>query len=213
MRFKDFFYNTFIKTNRIISESSDNLDAAYYRSIDDVDTLADMVAVVAKQNGYNIGPVGHGTNKEFNVFRSTMIGSNTDPGFFGRGFYFAPIDVAARWGTYTKKCYLKINKPFRVNSMSDWTAKTGQRSTNDSKKSAAENKKLFDVEITRITDDLLEQGYDGCIRIDTNGVEWPIVFYPFSKNIKLADPITYDDEGGVISLSNRFDTTNSDIRY
>ena len=38
-----------------------------------------------------------------------------------------------------------------------------------------------------------------------------IVLYP--ENIKSADPVTYDDDGKVIPLSQRFNTKNKDIRY
>ena len=40
--------------------------------------------------------------------------------------------------------------------------------------------------------------------------EW-VAFYP--EQIKSAEPITYDDEGNVIPLSERFDLENPDIRY
>ena len=33
------------------------------------------------------------------------------------------------------------------------------------------------------------------------------------RQIKSADPVTYDDDGHVIPLSKRFDFTNPDIRY
>lgn len=39
------------------------------------------------------------------------------------------------------------------------------------------------------------------------GVSWD------KAKIKLADPVTYDDNGNVIPLSKRFDMTNPDIRY
>ena len=39
-------------------------------------------------------------------------------------------------------------------------------------------------------------------------------FIPFDSNqVKLADAVTYDDQGDVIPLSERFDQGNEDIRY
>lgn len=46
--------------------------------------------------------------------------------------------------------------------------------------------------------------------MDENTVHY-IVLNP--NNIKSADPVTYDDNGNVIPLSERFNTENSDIRY
>lgn len=49
-------------------------------------------------------------------------------------------------------------------------------------------------------------GYDG-LRVTRETVLWDKYF------VKSADPVTYDDAGNVIPLSERFDTTKSDIRY
>jgi hypothetical protein len=64
-------------------------------------------------------------------------------------------------------------------------------------------------------------GYDGIIDkqvyenighsgMDENTIHY-VVFNP--SNIKSADPVTYDDNGNIIPLSERFNTKNSDIRY
>lgn len=66
-----------------------------------------------------------------------------------------------------------------------------------------------------ITAFLKYEGYDGIK--DTggkNGGESHTVWIPFSsEQIKSADPVTYDDNGDVIPLSQRFDSTKTDIRY
>lgn len=66
-----------------------------------------------------------------------------------------------------------------------------------------------------VTAYLKEQGYDGIK--DTggkNGGEIHTVWIPFySEQIKSADAVTYDDEGKVIPLSERFNAKNDDIRY
>lgn len=55
------------------------------------------------------------------------------------------------------------------------------------------------------------EGYDGVIR-EEDGVIWEYV--AFNPNqIKSADPITYDDAGNVIPLSERFNPEKEDIRY
>lgn len=63
-------------------------------------------------------------------------------------------------------------------------------------------------------------GYDG-IELDYDGHRWVngkrenvhtyIVFNP--EQIKSADPVTYDDDGNVIPLSERFNSATDDIRY
>lgn len=62
---------------------------------------------------------------------------------------------------------------------------------------------------TELTDALINRGYDGVIQ-STNGDE-AVAFY--ESQIKLADPVTYDDAGNVIPLSERFQADNADIRY
>ena len=39
------------------------------------------------------------------------------------------------------------------------------------------------------------------------------IFFDPKKQVKSADPVTYDDDGNVIPLSERFNTQNNDIRY
>lgn len=55
------------------------------------------------------------------------------------------------------------------------------------------------------------EGYDGVIR-EEDGVIWEYV--AFNPNqIKSADPVTYDDNGNVIPLLERFNPEKEDIRY
>ena len=66
-----------------------------------------------------------------------------------------------------------------------------------------------------VTDFLKEQGYDGIKDkggkyVDSTHTVW-IPFYP--NQIKSADPVTYDDNGNVIPLSERFNSEDDDIRY
>ena len=56
---------------------------------------------------------------------------------------------------------------------------------------------------------LLRAGYDGILQ-SMSGDE-AVVFSP--EQIKTSEPVTYDDNGNVIPLSKRFDTSSSDIRY
>lgn len=66
-----------------------------------------------------------------------------------------------------------------------------------------------------MTDYLKYLGHDGIQ--DTggkNGGTEHTVYIPFSsEQVKSADPVTYDDAGNVIPLSERFNAKNNDIRY
>lgn len=66
-----------------------------------------------------------------------------------------------------------------------------------------------------MTDYLKSLGYDGIK--DTGGKfggEGHTVWIPFNSNqVKSADPVTYDDDGNVVPLSERFNPEKTDIRY
>jgi hypothetical protein len=62
---------------------------------------------------------------------------------------------------------------------------------------------------TEITEALKKSGYESAM--DTNEGGEIVVFD--SSQVKSADPVTYDDNGNVIPLSERFNADNNDIRY
>jgi hypothetical protein len=66
-----------------------------------------------------------------------------------------------------------------------------------------------------VTDYLKEQRFDGIKdKGGKNGGDGHTVWIPFSsEQVKSADPVTYDDNGEVIPLSERFNSSNNDIRY
>ena len=66
-----------------------------------------------------------------------------------------------------------------------------------------------------VTDYIKTQGYDGIKdKGGKNGGAGHTVWIPFSsEQIKSADPVTYDDNGNVIPLSERFNAESNDIRY
>ena len=54
-------------------------------------------------------------------------------------------------------------------------------------------------------------GHDGVVVELTNGEKFYVAW--FDNQIKSADPVTYDDDGNVIPLSERFNAEDNDIRY
>ena len=55
------------------------------------------------------------------------------------------------------------------------------------------------------------EGYNGVINEEDGAIYEYIAFNP--NQIKSADPVTYDDNGNVIPLSERFNPEKEDIRY
>jgi hypothetical protein len=179
-------------------------DAEYMAAVEagDMETAQRMVDEAAKAAGYNVGPVWHGTvQKPFTVFRSdhpSHFGSKQQaeyrvnfwmqeksPDILATG----NIDPDSRTPNYVT-AFLKIKNPQRVTDQDNqdgWTDTAG---------------------IAK------KQGYDGLVyRNDTegNGDDSYVTFSP--NQIKSADPVTYDNDGNVIPLSQRFNPESDSILY
>ncbi|MBQ8000123.1 MAG: hypothetical protein IJ298_02760 [Ruminococcus sp.] len=158
--------------------------------------------------------VYHGTEAEsFNVFDKKRRGQ-TDSSLWGRGYYFTPdLEFATDFGENVRGFYLNITNPFIVTKVDAPASDIANRlkamgievDFDYSKIKAFEFANHFGNQ--RFTDVLQEHGYDGVIVEDFE-------FVAFDQNqMKLADAITYDDNGDVIPLSERFDSGTNDIRY
>lgn len=87
----------------------------------------------------------HGTNKDFEKFDKNFIGSSTDAGWLGWGFYFYDNISDAREYGKVRAYVLNIENPYYA--------------TKSDNKRLSE---LNDVEASKdFTNDLIEQGYDG----------------------------------------------------
>ncbi len=108
------------------------------------------------------------------------------------GFFFAPeYDEYHEYGDRTISAFLNIKNP----------ASRDDYNIDSSKNNAGQEERLR----------LQQEGYDGVIR-EVDGVVWEYVAFE-PNQIKSADPVTYDDNGNVIPLSERFNPENEDIRY
>lgn len=108
------------------------------------------------------------------------------------GFFFAPeYDEYHEYGDRTISAFLNIKNPA---SRTDYNI-------DSSKNNAGREERLR----------LQQEGYDGVIR-EEDGVIWEYVAFE-PNQIKSADPVTYDDNGNVIPLSERFNPAKEDIRY
>ncbi|MGN0693731.1 MAG: hypothetical protein ACI4LK_02330 [Lentihominibacter sp.] len=198
-------------------------DNEYMKAVRDGDTVKaqKMVDEAAKAAGYTIKAY-HGTGYNFTVFDKNKQGQNyEDWGRLGKGFYFAPDEKwAGLWadksrGNNTKVMgvYLKDGKIIDayealpenlVNTIpEDWDQLTKRLATKYTY-NYVEYMQEFGYDVQKI---FLKHGYDGIAAKDTEYV----MFNP--EHIKSADPVTYDDNGNIVPLSERFNEDNQDIRF
>lgn len=156
----------------------------------------------------------HGGQKGINIFfnsKDNLNYKNTKHQGYSHpetriGIYFSPDkEIAKNYKrTYGKKgeiydTYLKMDNPYIQKYSTTLLNRVKNLLFRD---------KYFDPAIIRnyrLNKEL--KGFDGVSHGDFENIVWD------NKNIKLADPITYDDNGKIIPLSKRDDFTNPDIRY
>ena len=205
-----------------VSEVDENTNRMYLEAIkqDDAETMRKMVDKSAKKHGYTVKAY-HGTPiNGITVFDEMKIGSSTDDGLFGRGFYFSTnkitADGYAKTDGKTMPVYLKIKKPWwgLGHSVQEVAERLGIDesilTTRKIGKSASVVAPLQNY--SRVfTSRLKENGYDSVV-VQHGANDYEIVVFD-NTMIKSADDITYDDNGSVIPLSERFGEDNPDIRY
>ena len=126
--------------------------------------------------------------QDFNTF--SRVNARTTNEF--DGFFFAPeYDEYHEYGERTIAAFVNIQNPA---SREDYNI--------DSRYSDAGRAERIRLQ---------EAGFDGVIRMDGEEVDEYIAFEP--NQIKSAEPVTYDDAGNVIPLSERFNSENKDIRF
>ena len=97
----------------IRSAQPEDTDLAYARAVESKD-MAAAQAIVDKQavaDGYNLGPLFHGTPNEFETFDLSYFGRNDD-GFYGVAFYFTKSDEhAGEFGANVMRVHVQSNNP------------------------------------------------------------------------------------------------------
>ena len=176
-------------------------DAAYLAAARSGDTVQaqKLVDEAAKAAGYTVGPVFHGTQKEFTEFNPKYAGSVTaGPGTKEAWWFSEDLSHAQERGGRVLETYLNPGKVLSIPELTD---------TYDAGAIAAKARK---------------QGYDSVFferlddsEMDSNGrPTWALLLKDnTSARIKSADPITRDDQGNVIPLSERFNPAAEDIRF
>lgn len=162
-----------------------------------------------------LAPVYHSTFSDFNVFDRNKLGENTDgeasDEFFEAtahvGFWFNTQNLSdgiTRYqGGKALKCYLDINRMYFPGTLEALANDIAEQWDDDL--TPAENGEVF-------ASSLRWKRYDGIAVGDTEfgGISF-VVLEP--NQIKSADPVTYDDNGNVIPLSERFNSSSPDIRF
>ena len=142
--------------------------------------------------------VYHGTNADFEIFDKKKIGSATDNGLWGRGFYFGNKETP--YGNKQMQVYLKMQNPFVVNDF-----KTVEDITNyldvDEHNFRIDSNNLIHFsqpQVNQITSHIISKGHDGVIVNQGTWNEY-VVFEP--NQIK--------------SVNNKgtFDKSNSNIYF
>ena len=147
---------------------------------------AAMPKSVVRDESGKLLKVYHYTNNDFTVFDRGMVRTGNEMD----GFFFAPDTESTReYGERRIAAYLNITN-LALDPVLD-------REFNDSG--------------TLLREKLAAQGYDGVARTENGKIYEYMVFD--SNQVKYADAVTYDDNGNVVPLSQRFDTGNEDIRY
>ena len=147
---------------------------------------AAMPKSVVRDESGKLLKVYHYTNNDFTVFDRGMARTGNEMD----GFFFAPDTESTReYGKRRIAAYLNITN-LALDPVLD-------REFNDSG--------------TLLREKLAAQGYDGVARTENGKIYEYMVFD--SNQVKSADAVTYDGNGNVIPLSQRFDAGKEDIRY
>ena len=163
----------------------------------DMGTAQRMVDAAAKAAGFTIGPVYHGTQsmKRFNKFVGTW--NYRFAAEKGTTYFTNNKAVASGYGVRVVDAYLRMINPLEVDAK-------GQHWTIISPSALVKSKR---------------DGNDGVIVRNVMDVPAGVpdqiadVYVTFKPSqIKSADPVTYDDAGNVIPLSQRFNDQSPDIR-
>ena len=217
------------------------LDRAYMSAVarGDMETVKKLVYEAAKKAGYTVSG-HHGTNAMFNKFSPDFMGRNGLA--FGPGFYFTTRRGTASSyedsGGRIIDAYLKVEKSLspdeKTMSYSQMRkfAKALAKVSKNQKISALTTLSLYsgsytDIDIInnlwyKARDDIRHEDFFGLLRetlgydsvkADFEGANETFYVVFNADQIKSSDPVTYDDSGNVIPLSERFKQENNDIRY
>jgi GNAT superfamily N-acetyltransferase len=186
---------------------SSKLDEAHAKAIEsgDMEEAQRLVDERAREAGYDVyDPVYHSTSQDFNAFDNSRLGTATMSGTASWGHWFGqvPEHLEDAYGGKAKgPFYLKKGRTTDI-SYDTWQNLSDYGNRYDAQKFYDNRLGSYDTVKVEIPD-------------EWNYMEEPSTLYAVKNpnNIKSADPATYDKEGKLIPLSQRFDTSKPDIRF
>ncbi|MFZ4765521.1 MAG: JAB domain-containing protein, partial [Roseimicrobium sp.] len=206
-------------------------DAAYLAAVEagDMETAQRMVDVAARAAGYDV-EAWQGAEKDYGPtykkgLFNAKIRSEDDRNNFG--FYFARDELTAsrympeNGGGILRHVWLKAVNPLDLSSMDGFGGEQIQ-SAIDEAGVKFDFEGYEDPEVWRNLKDgdkalasaIKKAGYDGVLFNEFFfGKETPVTVVFSPNQIKSADPITRDEQGNVIPLSQRFNPDSDSILY
>jgi hypothetical protein len=191
-------------------------EAEYLAAVEagDMEKAQRMVDEAAKAAGYNVGPVFHGTTRKkvkyispskaveipgaaFLTDNEDMASEYTMPREYGEVIYEDEDGNEIEPGIVVR-AMIRLNNPKVVDM------KGGVGDTIIMSKAVREAKAAGNDGV------IFENVRDGMADSDNEGISYAVFE---SSQIKSADPVTYDDAGNVIPLSQRFQAASPDIRF
>ena len=218
--------------NKYVKFSLSKADAEYNKAVknEDIETAQRLVDEAAKNAGYTIKAY-HGSRQIFNEFSKDKRGSNTRTKISNDWFFAADKETANSYYPYG------VMKELARQSPNIWKVSNAEKMKQKGKLYnlyiKMENPLVVDVadyDYTthrenadawyEYTVQAEENGNDGIIllnamdnQLKTSARESTVYMFKDPNQAKSADPITYDDNGNVIPLSERFNENKKDIRY
>ena len=175
---------------------------------EDLDTADRMVSQAATEAGYTIGPVFHGTDSEFNVFQTILKGGHGQVAHDVFNWFSTSESFAENYGYFSrtsKAVYLQPGNMWTVSfkDLEDYFNHNAEENTGKLYERLQQNGiSVIKIDSQTVDKAFLKEGETHTVY----GVADP-------EKIKSSNAITYNDEGEVIPLSKRFDSSNPDIRY
>ena len=179
------------------------------------ESLQKMVDEAAKEAGY-IRKVFHGTdNGNFNVFKRSIKGTYTSTSEEIAGTYGKRVlSLYGKEGMKILNVDAKNAPHFSISAenipldFSEYPLLKGKRTYTTNDITTIANREGYDVVVIRNVNDVAFMGSE----IYGDGISTDVIY--FEQNmLKSSDPVTYDDNGNVIPLSERFNSKSNDIRF
>ena len=208
------------ETKRGVKFSVDaKTDADYMDAINrgDTETAQKMVDEVAQAAGYTVKGYHGSAYAGFTVAKAHLWFARDKEVANGYGDYYGHLDTKSgkaphdAKGVYAMAYRLGKNLEVDAGGM-DWGALPVSE---DEYPGVYVDEETGDITTNAMAEWAFYNGYDSITfkDVDDGGYTTVDVIFNPNRDAKSADPVTYDDNGNVIPLSERFNEKNDDIRY